>query len=495
MRTTVIAALGMVAVAAGRAEAEEPAGGLAERLREHLTFTVSERVRGEFVDWFQAPPNKAPPGAQRYNFMGNQLRVGAQLDVPHALFTVQMQDTRLVNLPDDASPPVSKAGNLGPGAVYFSRTHQRDQGEPFLKLANLTVKDVPGAPGLSLTGGRFEYSDGLETIPADAALAWLKRARIGERLVGPSNFGLVSRSVDGVRGIYDTADVNVTALGVVPTQGVFEVSANRELSDVWLAGLAVTLKQLDALPPTDARVFYLYYQDGRHDAVKVDNRPQSARESDRDAIVIHTWGMHAVTVADAGPGKIDGLIWAVVQAGDWGQLDHFGWAYALETGYQVPQLWAAPWVRFGYDRSSGDDDPNDKTHHTFFQILPTSRAYAQFPFFNLMNNEDLFAQLITRPYPGITMRSDYHWLRLTNSADLWYSGAGADNNQTFGFAGLPAGDHRELAHLVDLSATISLYKQLVLYAYYGRAFGQSVVRNTFAGSTANFAYVELTVRN
>ena len=165
-----------------------------------------------------------------------------------------------------------------------------------------------------------------------------------------------------------------------------------------------------------------------------DNRPAAARGSDRRDIEVHTWGAHAIASVDAGPGKIDGLVWAAVQSGDWGRLDHFGWAYALEAGYQLPDLPAAPWLRAGYDRSSGDDNPNDAAHGTFFQIPPTARIYAQLPFYNMMNTEDLFAQLIARPHPRLEVRTDYHWLRLSEPADLWYAGGGATNDTFFGYA-------------------------------------------------------------
>src|SRR5262249_22594424 len=160
----------------------------------------------------------------------------------------------------------------------------------------------------------------------------------------------------------------------------------------------LTLKQLPGAPPLDARLFYLYFQDERFDRaaatkppVKVDNRPLAARVADEDAIAIHTVGAHAVTVVDVGPGRIDGLLWGALQTGQWGVQDHDAWAYAAEAGYQLPHVPAAPWLRVGYDQSSGDDNPADGDHRTFLQMLPTARIYAQFPFFNMMNTQDLFA--------------------------------------------------------------------------------------------------------
>jgi hypothetical protein len=340
-------------------------------------------------------------------------------------------------------------------------------------------------------------------VPADASLAWLKRSRIAERLVGPFNYTHVGRSFDGAKLLFDRPPLNLTATAFRPTHGGFEVSANREMGDVGLAGLAATLKRLPGADlPFDARAFYLYYDDRRFSdereetrrPVKVDNRPLSTRATEGDSIAIHTWGAHLLSVLPAGPGRADLLLWGATQTGDWGMQDHVAWAFAVEAGGQLPRLWGAPWVRVGYDQSSGDDDPTDGEHRTFFQLLPTARIYAQFPFFNLMNSQDTFAQILLRPHPRVQVRSDVHWLRLSEKRDLWYAGGGATNDDVFGFSGIPAGDHRELAHLVDLGITVALPKQLSAYGYYGHAFGQGVVRQTFAGRDADYGYVELSYR-
>lgn len=170
----------------------------ADSWSQHVTPVLSERVRGEFADWFRPKAGTAPSGAGRYNFFASQLRVGARVVLPHAQLTLEVQDTRLANLPDDASLP-PPAGNLGPGAVYFAHTHRTDQGEPFLKQGFVTFR----RGGIFATAGRFEIRDGLETVPGDATLAQLKRMRIAARLIGPFDFTHVTRSFDGVRVAWD----------------------------------------------------------------------------------------------------------------------------------------------------------------------------------------------------------------------------------------------------------------------------------------------------
>src|SRR5262249_34794386 len=104
------ASVGALALlSAGAAVAAEPSPTWLDR----FTFTVSDRIRGEFVDWFAPPAGAAPDGANRYNYIANRFRAGVRVLLPPVELNLQLQDTELANLPTDASlpPPI---GNLGP---------------------------------------------------------------------------------------------------------------------------------------------------------------------------------------------------------------------------------------------------------------------------------------------------------------------------------------------------------------------------------------------
>lgn len=457
--------------------------------RDRVVFSFSERLRGEFVDWFEPPAAAAARGAERYAFLASQMRGGVRVLYAPFELVVEVQDTRLAGLPGDAALS-SSPGPLGPGALYVANSHDTEQGETFLKQGHLTLRYA----GVTATAGRFEYRDGLETLPADGTLLALKRSRIAERLVGAFDFTHVTRSVDGVKLAYDRPAWNVTALAARPTAGGFEISANRSLDDVGLAGLAIGLKRLPIEIPVDARLFYFYYDDQRRDALKADNRALGARAADRDRLAIHTIGAHVVAAIDAGPGTIDLLAWGAAQSGAWGRLDHDAWAFAAEAGYQLPNTPWAPWLRVGLNRASGDDAPGDRTHRTFFQLLPTARTYALFPFYDAMNAEDWLAELLLRPHRLVAIKTDYHRVRLTEARDLWYAGGGAGNPDIFGYAGLPSNGRRDLAHVVSLSVTVTALPQVTLAGYYGHAFGGAVVRGSFAGTDADYGFVEATYR-
>src|SRR5204862_4779086 len=108
-----------------------------------------------------------------------------------------------------------------------------------------------------------------------------------------------------------------------------------------------------------------------------------------------------------------------------------------------------PWVRGGFTYGSGDGNSTDGRHQTFFQLLPTPRPYARFPFFNMMNTEDGYGILLLRPHPKVTVSSEFHALRLSDPNDLWYSGGGAFQRWTFGFSGRATSGRRSLGNLYD----------------------------------------------
>lgn len=503
-------ALLIVGALARVVSAEPPAP--ASWWQEHVKLLLQERARGEFVSWFQPRADLRAGithGAEDYGFFANQIRLGVQLTVPHFQFVLEGQDVQFAHLPSDASFP-PPTGNLGPGALYFAHSPHRgrantDPGEITLRRGFITLSDPPYVPGLSLTGGRFEYSDGLERMPSDTSLAWLKRARVGERLIGPFNYTHIGRSFDGFKLSYDRGVLNVTALALRPTHGGFELSATRELTDVGLSGVAFTLQPQLGAAAVDARLFYYYYDDRRFGDVRatdappppvmVDNRALATRKDDHAPIQLHTWGGHAAAVLPAGPGKLDVLLWGALQAGDWGADSDFAWSYAAEAGYQLPTVPLSPWLRVGYTQASGDDDPDDGRHRTFFPLLPTARLYAQTPFYTQMNLQDLFAQIILKPHAQVTLRSDCHWLRASEPKDLWYAGGGATNDDVFGYSGLSTTNHRELAFLADLTLTVAVTPQITLAAYYGHVFGQGIVRGTFKdGPAADYGFLEAAYR-
>lgn len=458
-----------------------------------VVVSGSLRLRAENWDWFET--DKAD---HAYTFGAATLRLALGQQKESYEWQVEGEVPVFMGLPNNAIAPAPQ-GQLGLGATYFAASGRQDASVIF-KQGFVRFKGLFGDRASSLKLGRFEFGDGLEVIPSDATLATVKRDHISQRLIGTFGFTHVGRSFDGLQFARNFKAGNFTFFGARPTEGVFQLNGNDELAvDVWYA--AFTHPKKFKAGESEWRVFTLHYHDGRR-TLKTDNRAQASRAADLENIRVTTLGGHYIGVFKAGKGKVDTLLWGAGQLGSFGLLDHRAGAIAAEIGYSfagnrlVDKL--KPWLRGGYFRSSGDGDPNDGYHDTFFQVLPTPRVYARTPFFNLMNNEDVFGQLRIKPHAKLSARFDARHLRLSNKQDLWYVGGGAFQKRTFGYVGRPSNGQQGLGWLFDVSADVAVTSRTALTFYYGAIRGGGVQSAIYpmggANPGAHFAYFELTQR-
>lgn len=445
--------------------------------------------RHEFYDWFEALDQ--PNDNNDYSYFFTRSLLGLSLTLPNLKAYVQGQDVHMWDVPDDAVA-AAPAGTLGPGAVYYAHGGQEGYHSTIIRQAYLEIPRL-FASGLSARGGRFDYVDALEVTYDDAKVKWLKEMRLAERLIGPFTWSSFNRSFDGFKVVFDQEVFNITGIATHPTQGGFENDAHESMEDIDLAAATLTMKYNKNLciPNTENRLFYMYYEDDR-DVAKVDNTPAGSGLNQGD-ITIHTLGMHWLSTYRTSGGVVDALFWGAYQTGDWGDLDHRAWAAAAEMGYQFTQYPWAPWIRAGYFVSSGDPDSTDGDHGTFYQMLPTARKYAFFPFFNLMNNEDLFIQAILKPLQQLSVRSDLHFLSLHEDDDRWYQGAGPTREEDiFGYQGRPSNGDENLGTLLDITFNYTINKYFSVLLYGGYVFGNDVIENIYDDEDASMSYVEVT---
>ncbi|MFN2425904.1 MAG: alginate export family protein [Candidatus Binatia bacterium] len=451
------------------------------------------RTRLEMWDFFE--PSGAGGANNTYNFLGNDLRVSAAWTDDWFDVFVEGQSVILAELPSHAVG-TSAEGPLGLGAVYRANNNDDDfDASGYLRQASLKLKKL-GVRGLSLKGGRQVFSDGKEAIPADPTLAWLQNTRIAERLIGPFDFSYAGRSFDSALVNYTHGALNVTGFYGKPTQGGFNINGMDQIDEIDLAYGSVNLNHPEFAGNTAARLFYIYYADDRA-LLKVDNRPLDERQADTGNIGIHTIGGDVLQLVPTGIGPIDLLGWFAYQAGEWGVQDHSAWSLAIEAGIQPADLPWKPWIRAGFNMGSGDDNAGDGDHESFFQVLPTPRLYSLSTFYNLMNSEDIFAQVIVKPMAGLVWRTDFHVLRLSEDDDLWYFGGGATRekrNAGFGFGGRPSSGKNSLMEVLETQVSYNWNDYIATTVYYGHGFGEDVVEAGFSGKSANFGFLEVTLK-
>jgi alginate export protein len=446
----------------------------------------SFRTRIESWNWF----GDSPEG--EYTYPGSLLRIGLTESRTSIDWQAEAAVPFVLGLPNNAVASGAQ-GALGLGANYFVANDNRtDRAKLFVKQAAIRFKQIAGVPGQSLKVGRFEFVDGTETTPQDATLAALKRDRIAHRLIGNFGFSHVGRSLDGAQYGLDRGAWNVTALAVRPTRGVFDLDGWDDLRINVFYG-AVTRRVGGKGHAGEWRAFMVAYDDYRDGVLKVDNRALAARRADTSNVSLTTFGGHFLQTHETAAGTFDLLAWGAAQSGLWGTLVHRAAAFAIEAGWQ-PDAPLEPWIRGGWNYGSGDGDPHDNRHGTFFQLLPTPRVYARLPFFNMMNTSDAFGEAVLRPSKRIAIRGDVHALSLADGNDLWYQGGGAYQPSTFGYAGRPSNGQTSLATLVDLSVDVSVSSHLTVSAYAGRAAGQPVTDAIYTSGAARLAYVELLLR-
>jgi hypothetical protein len=453
-----------------------------------LDLSVSWRARAEGWDWF-----KASTGHGNYTFGDSLLRIAVGQRSEHVDWFLEGEQVALVGLPTKAVVGAPQ-GQLGLGGNYYAaNSNSTDTVGGFLKQGFVNLKDF----GSNLKIGRFEYFDGNEVKPTDPTLATLIQTRIAQRLIANFTFSAVQRTFDGVQVSSNVGRDNLTFVALRPTEGVFQVDGMGEL-DVDAYYGAFTMPVETASSVGELRVFGLGYVDHRTLTLKTDNRPASVRANDDGKIEIGTYGADYVHVFNTSTaGKFDALGWFALQNGAWGQLAQRASAFVVEAGWQPPAAILKPWISAGYSYGSGDGNNADTRHGTFFQILPTPRQYARFPFYNMMNNEDLYATLNLKPTSKLALRSELHTLRLANAKDLWYAGGGAFQQGTFGYAGRPnpGSGHRGLANVWDMSADYQFTRMFGATLYYGKAWGKSVIANIYPKDpNGQLLYLETNVR-
>ncbi len=297
--------------------------------------------------------------------------------------TGEVQDLRLNGLSPDLT---------GPGATYRANSGGGDHaGDTAMRQLFLELRPAEGA---FVRAGRQDVKLGAEASYSEPDWRYLKTSRLGERLVGTVGWTQAERAYDGVAAGLDRGGHLLYAFAAHPTTGLFDVdSAYRDLRPVGVAGLSWTVKRDTWLPNTELESFALAYRDDR--STDHGGLPKG--------VLIYTVGGSYLGVGPLGPGRVDLLLWGAGQWGRYSTLHQGAEAGMAELGYQLPWLPARPWLRLGVNAASGDTDPSDSHHGTFFNVLPTNHPYYgfadQLAFQNLVNS---FLQLRLAPHESPT---------------------------------------------------------------------------------------------
>jgi hypothetical protein len=300
---------------------------------------------------------------------------------------------------------------------------------------------------------------------------------------------MYQRRFDGIQVSVDRPGWQATGAALMPTQGGYEESANLTLTRLQAGGGAVALRPGVALPGSEIQFFTYAYRDRRAVQVRPDNTGLTAAAAD---VTIAAVGGSQVGGFGTPAGDLDTLAWVAFEVGDWYGQAHRAYSVAVEAGHRWTAAPLDPWLRAGATRASGDRDPADATHGTFFPMLPSARTYALSAVYTGMNLTDLFVQVLLEQDPRWRGRVDLHRVGLADAADRWYHGSGATAREGlfFGFSGRPSGGASSLGTILEGTVDVTLMKYWSMNAYLGRMWGGDVVRASFIGDRLTFWYIE-----
>ncbi|MDP2318704.1 MAG: alginate export family protein [Acidobacteriota bacterium] len=468
-----------------------------------VTASVSNLTRVESWSFFDPYPAVEPGqlvGHPDYTFIGDRAELGVRVDGRRFDLSGAFNYVRLENVPTGAIGP----GGLGVGAFYFAATGLSYSYQLYLSELTLRVSAVDDRSSVAL--GRMKFASGAEFTSGNPSLDHLKRERLHSRLVGNFEWSYYQRRFDGARLDIARPEWHVTAAALLPTQGGFEESTNLSMPNVQVATASYTRKggahrqplhlraerfggQEEGVAATsESQVFGTVYRDRREMAAVVDN----TRSLDRpvDVTIAALGGSHA-RITPTRRGELDTVFWGAVETGDWYGQSHRAASVAAEVGHRWTGAAGRPWLRAGYLWSSGDGDPADDRHGTFFQMLPSSRQYSLSATYAQVNLTDAFVQAAFEPR-GVKTRIEVHAVGLASGQDLWYQGSGAtaSTGRYFGFSGRAAGGHSRLGTVLEGAVDVPLKTYWSVNAYVGTMWGGGVVKHNFSGTRLTFWYLE-----
>ena len=440
-------------------------------------------VRLESWRFFEPRPGGGDPD---YAFLADRLRLDVRGHWPRVDLTLAGQYVGMAGLPAGAIGP----GALGTGALYFDQGGRHESSQQlYLRFASLRFPEA--LPGLDVQVGRQGYTSGAEASSGVPKIETIKRQRLDARLVGEFEWSIYQRAFDGVRLDLTRPRWKATGVAFMPTQGGFASAAGSTMTEVVVGGGTISSRPSGPPgPKTQVQGFGWYYRDRRAVTQRPDNTGLTAPAG--AAIDVTTGGTAVIGAYPAGRGEADLFAWSALQAGRWYGDTHRALALALEGGYQWTTAPWRPWLRAGVFRASGDDDPGDDVHGTFFPILPTVRRFSQTAAYGTMNLRDVFVQAQARPRPSLALRLDVRRLDLASRADQWYAGSGAtlSRGAAFGYAGRRSNGGRRLGTSTEASADYAITPRMSVNGFLGYLRGGSVVTGTFAGDALWFTYLE-----
>jgi hypothetical protein len=385
----------------------------------------------------------------------------------------------------------------GAAALYRGNAHRAGRNSVDSFRVRQLFAEARVDPENYLRVGRQDLKNASAIDYKEANWKYLKNKRLAQRLVGGVGWTHGERSYDGVSARMEQAGHVLHVYAAEPTTGVFEIDRGyKRQRHVIFGGLDWTVEPGTWFDNTEVDFFFIGYSDDR-DSDKVAD-PFFGR------IEVYTLGFSTLGVYPVGPGNLDLISWGAIQFGDYidvesattapKNLDQFAGAAIFEAGYQLPDVWAKPWLRAGVNFATGDSDPGDGNRNTFFNILPTNHLYYGYADALAFSNViDLMVQLKLSPLPKVGVELAFHQFWLFAKNDQRYFGSGAYAKRSLGYGRSPSNGSYNVGQEIDFVVNYKVNKHLGLMAGVAHLFGGGVLSRNPANSDKdiNWAFFQV----
>jgi len=176
------------------------------------------------------------------------------------------------------------------------------------------------------------------------------------------------------------------------------------------------------------------------------------------------------------------------QFGEYGKDKIEANAVYLSVSYNFNTA-CSPEIQLQYTYGSGDKDPYDGFNNTFDGIFggADSKLYGWMNLFFWKNINEYRVNFSVSPIENITIRSEYHYLTLSESKDAWYFPGRSVRRDLTGNSGV------ELGHEFDFILGSKISSYLELQTGYCFFIPGKFVKSTGNSPAANWYFLETTI--
>ncbi len=298
-----------------------------------------------------------------------------------------------------------------------------------------------------------------------------------ERLLGHLGWKDVSRTFDGIKGMYHAGPVKLDMFAVHPADIVAMTPSAASPQGKSLVSwedrrLLGFYGNYNIAPKSGVDAYFINWHHNQHAAVGKGRN-------------LNTFGARLFGQWRG----FDATVEAVLQRGTWKNgVAQRASAYAAKAGYTF-DLWR---TRLGmeYDYSPGDDKSDPATHRNFvFPFHTNHMHYGEMDRFSWANMKDLRFSLRTSPLQGLALIVNTHLFYLAEARGDWVNVVGTGNL----FAGAPGFTQTRAGTEIDMKLVYKpgLIQGLKVAGLYGIFNPGAAVseRNGGIANTARFGYV------